>query len=104
MALNLEQKKAIVSEVNTIADGAISALIANYRGLNVEEMTQLRSNARKQGVYLRVVRNTLAKIALKDTQFDCLRDELTGPLMLAFAQTEPGAAAKLFKDFIKVSL
>lgn len=103
MALNLEGKKAIVDEVSQVAKTAVSALAANYRGLTVSEMTQLRVNARKSGVYLRVVRNTLARRAVKGTEFECLDEHLTGPLILAFSKSEPGAAAKLFSEFSKKS-
>ena len=101
MALNLEQKKVIVAEVSAVAANALSAVAADYRGLTVSEVTELRSKARERGVVLRVVRNTLARRALENTDFDCMRDVLTGPLVLAFSQNEPGAAAKLFKDFMK---
>ena len=101
MALNLEQKKAVVAEVATIAAGAQSAVAAEYRGLTVEEMTSLRANAREGGVYLRVVKNSLARRALEGTDFECLKDGLIGPLILAFSQEDPGAAARLVKDFAK---
>jgi len=101
VALNLEQKKAIVSEVAEVAANALSAVIADYRGLTVAEMTALRSKARESGVYLRVVRNSLAKRAVENTAFACLHDVLTGPLVFAFSKEEPGAAARLIKDFIK---
>lgn len=101
MAMNLEQKKAIVAEVAEVANGAISAVAAEYRGLSVAEMTELRVNARKAGVYMRVVRNTLARRALEGTEFDCMRGDLTGPMVLAFTNEEPGAAARLFRDFTK---
>ena len=101
MALNLEQKKAIVAEVAEVAANAYSAIAAEYRGLTVEEMTQLRAEARNSGVYLRVVKNTLARRAVKDTEFECMTDGLTGPLVLAFSQEDPGAAARVIKDFTK---
>ena len=101
MALSLEQKKAVVSEVAEIAKEAHSAVAAEYRGLTVEEMTELRVKARDGGVYLRVVKNTLAKRAVEGTDFECMQDGLTGPLVLAFSQEEPGAAARLVKDFAK---
>ena len=99
--LNLEMKKAIVDEVSQVAGSALSAIAAEYRGLTVTQMTQLRSNARKSGVYLRVIRNTLAKRALKGTQFECMHDVLKGPLILAFSQNDPGAAARVVRDFVK---
>ncbi|VAW81598.1 LSU ribosomal protein L10p (P0) [hydrothermal vent metagenome] len=101
MALSLEEKKAVVSEVAVIAAEAHSAVAAEYRGLTVGEMTQLRAKARDGGVYLRVVKNTLARRAIEGTEFECMQDGLTGPLVLAFSQEEPGAAARLVKDFAK---
>ncbi len=101
MALNLEQKKTVVAEVNEAASGALSAIAAEYRGLSVGDMTQLRAEAREKGVYLRVVKNTLARRALEGTEFECMRDGLVGPLMLAFSQEDPGAAARLIGDFAK---
>jgi len=99
VSLNLEQKKAVVSEVNGVASNAVSAIAAEYRGLSVADMTALRADARDKGVYLRVVRNTLARRALKGTEFECMRDGLVGPLLLAFSQEDPGAAARLIGDF-----
>lgn len=101
MPLNLEDKKSIVAEVTDVAANSLSAVAAEYRGLTVGDMTQLRIKARTSGVYLRVVRNTLARKAVENTEFDCLRTVLTGPLVLAFSRNEPGAAAKLFRDFAK---
>ena len=101
MPLNLEDKKSIVAEVSAVAAEAHSAIAAEYRGLSVEEMTELRAKARNGGVYLRVVKNTLAKRAVEGTDFECMRDGLIGPLVLAFSQEEPGAAARLVKDFAK---
>ena len=101
MVLRLEDKKAIVAEVAEVALTALSAVAAEYRGLTVEQMTKLRSNARKTGVYMRVVRNTLARRALADTEFSCMQDILTGPLVLAFSKEDPGAAARLMRDFAK---
>jgi large subunit ribosomal protein L10 len=101
MALNLEQKKAIVAEVADVASGAFSAIAAEYRGLTVGEMTELRARARNSGVYLRVVKNTLARRAVEGTDFACMADGMTGPLVLAFSQEDPGAAARVIKDFAK---
>ena len=101
MALNFEQKKAIVAEVADVASSAYSAVAAEYRGLTVEEFTGLRKEARSNGVYLRVVKNTLAKRAIADTDFECMSEGLTGPLVLAFSQEDPGAAARVIKDFAK---
>lgn len=101
MALGLEDKKAIVAEVSEAAQSALSAVIADYRGLSVGQMTELRKQAREGGVYLKVVRNTLAKRAVEGTDFECLQDVLVGPTVLAFSQEDPGAAARLIKDFAK---
>lgn len=101
MALNREQKQVIVAEVAEVAASALSVVAAYYRGLTVAEMSALRAKARDQGVYLRVVRNTLARCALKDTDFACLSEALTGPLVLAFSREEPNAAARLIKEFMK---
>ncbi len=101
MALSLNDKKALVAEVNEVAASAHSAVAAEYRGLTVSEMTELRVKARDSGVYLRVVKNTLAKRAISGTEFECLGDELRGPLLLAFSQDDPGAAARVVKTFAK---
>lgn len=101
MALNREQKQAIVAEVAEVASTAFSAVAAEYRGITVDKMTALRAEARKNGVYLRVVKNTLARRAVKDTEFECMTEGLTGPLVLAFSQEDPGAAARVIKDFAK---
>ena len=101
MALTLEEKKAVVAEVSEVAKGACSAVAAEYCGLTVEELTSLRIKAREDNVYLRVVKNTLARRALSDTDFECMSDRLTGPLILAFSREDPGAAARVAKDFAK---
>lgn len=101
MALNLESKKNIVAEVSTIAASAHSAVAAEYHGLTVDEMTELRAKARNEGVYLRVVKNSLTKRAVDGTEFECMQDSLVGPLIMAFSQEDPGAAARLVKDFSK---
>jgi len=101
VALGLEDKKAIVAEVNEAAESALSAVLADYRGLTVDTMTDLRKQARENGVYLRVVRNTLLKRAVEGTEFECMQEALTGPTVLAFSQEDPGAAARLIKDFAK---
>lgn len=103
MRLTLEAKKAIVNEVAEVAANAPSAIAAEYSGITVEQMTQLRQTARASGVYLRVVRNTLARRALENTKFECMRDGLTGPLLLAFSGNEPGTAAKIIRDFAKAN-
>lgn len=101
MALSLNEKKAIVDEVSDIASGALSAVAAEYRGLTVEQMTALRVEARNSGVYLRVVKNTLARRAIEGTEFECMKDGLTGPLVLAFSQADPGSAARVIDNFSK---
>ena len=101
MALSLEEKKAVVSEVAEIAAEAHSAVASEYRGLTVDELTELRSKARDGGVYLRVVKNSLAKRAVEGTEFECMQDGLSGPLIFAFSQEEPGAAARVVQDFAK---
>ena len=101
MALTLEQKKAVVSEVADVARSAHSAVAAEYRGITVRQMTELRSKARSQGVYLKVAKNTLVKRAVEGTEFECMAEELTGPLLFAFSIEDPGAAARLVKDFSK---
>ena len=101
MALKLEQKKQIVAEVNEVAGNALSAVLADYRGLTVGEMTAMRVKARETGVYLRVVRNTLAKKAVSGTDYECLSEVLTGPTLVAFSQEDPGSAARLLKGFSK---
>ena len=101
MAIRLEDKQQIVSEVNQAASSALSAVLADYRGVTVEDMTALRKNAHANKVYLRVVRNTLLKRAVADTEFECIQEVLVGPTILAFSQEDPGAAARVLKDFAK---
>lgn len=101
MALKLADKQAIIAEVADVAAKANFALAAHYRGLTVSQMTALRSKARRHGVYLRVVRNTLARIAVKDTDFACLQEVLVGPLILFFTSADPGETARLVRDFVK---
>jgi large subunit ribosomal protein L10 len=101
VALRLEQKQRIVAEVNEIAASALSAVLADYRGMTVADMTAMRAKARETGVYLRVVRNTLAKRAIEGTEFECLDEAFLGPTLVAFSQDEPGAAARLIKDYAK---
>jgi large subunit ribosomal protein L10 len=103
MALRLDDKKAMVAEVAAVAASAQSVVAAEYRGLTVTQMTDLRVKARKAGVYLRVVKNTLARRAIAGTQFECVGKSLKGPLILAFSKDDPGAAARLVKDFSKAN-
>ena len=101
MALRLEDKKALVKEVNAVAGDSVTAVAAEYRGLSVGEMTELRKEARNAGVYMRVVKNTLARRAVEGTEFECMQETLKGPILLAFAKDDPGAAARVIKDFAK---
>jgi large subunit ribosomal protein L10 len=103
MALNLEDKKALVAEVAEVAAKAQSVVAAEYRGLTVGQMTELRAKARKQGVYMRVVKNTLARKALAGTSFESVGPKLKGPLVLAFSKDDPGAAARVVKEFAKAN-
>jgi len=101
VALNLEQKKAVVKEVADTASSALSVVAAEYRGLTVAEMSELRRASLKANVEVRVVKNSLAKRALKDTDHACMNDILLGPLVLAFAKDDPGGAARVMRDFAK---
>jgi large subunit ribosomal protein L10 len=101
MALNIEQKKAVVAEVADVANKALAAVAAEYRGLTVEEMTELRAQARKDDVYLKVAKNTLVRRAVEGTDYECMQESLTGPLLFAFSMEDPGAAARLVKDYAK---
>jgi large subunit ribosomal protein L10 len=101
MALNFEQKKAVVAEVANTANKALAAVAAEYRGLTVEEMTELRVKAREGGVFLKVAKNTLVRRAVEGTEYECMQEALTGPLLLAFSMEDPGSAARLVKDFSK---
>ena len=101
MALRLEDKKTLVTEVNEIAQKAQSVVAAEYRGLSVAKLTELRARARASKVYMRVVKNTLARRAVAGTPFECVGEKLKGPLILAFSQDDPGAAARLIKAFAK---
>ncbi len=103
MVLKLDDKKAIVDEVAIVAKQALSLVAAEYSGLTVSQLTELRKSARGAGVYMRVVRNTLARRALEGTPFACMQQSLVGPLVLAFSQENPGAAARLIKEFAKTN-
>lgn len=100
MSLNLEQKQAIVAEVSEVLAGAQVAIVAEYRGLTVAQMTALRRNARKSDIYVRVVKNTLVRRAVKGSQFEGLSDHLFGPLAFT-AGKDPAALAKLLTEFAK---
>ena len=101
MPIRLEDKQQIVSEVNQAAASALSAVLADYRGVTVSELTELRKIARDNKVYLRVVRNTLLKRAVENTDFECIKEVLVGPTILALSQEDPGAAARVLKGFAK---
>ncbi len=101
MALGLEDKKAIVAEVQEAAKGALSAVVADSRGVEVGDMTALRKQAREAGVWLKVVRNTLARRAVEGTDYACLQDAFKGPSIIAFSTEHPGAGARILKDFAK---
>ena len=103
MPLNLEDKKALVTEVSAIAAKAQSVVAAENRGITVGQMTELRAKARSQGVYMRVVKNTLARKAIAGTSFEVIGPKLKGPLVLAFSKDDPGAAARVVKDFAKAN-
>jgi large subunit ribosomal protein L10 len=101
VTIGLEDKKAIVAEVNETATSALSLVIADARGVTVDGMTALRKEARESSVTLRVVRNSLARRALVGTDYECVTDSLAGPSLFGFSMEDPGAAARLFKDFSK---
>jgi len=101
MALNLSQKQEVVAELSAIAAKAHSLVAAEYAGVTVSQMTAMRKKARETGVYLKVVKNTLASRAVAGTEFECTQDALTGPLLYAFSTEEPGSAGRLIKEFAK---
>ncbi|WP_435214273.1 50S ribosomal protein L10 [Luminiphilus sp. nBUS_16] len=103
MAIGLDEKKAIVAEVNETAASALSLVVADARGVASNDMTALRATARESQVDLRVVRNTLAKRAFEGTEYECVSDTLAGPSLFGFSLEDPGAAARLFKDFAKTN-
>jgi large subunit ribosomal protein L10 len=101
MALNLTQKQDVVAEVAEIASKAHSLIAAEYAGTTVSQMTAMRKKARENGVYLKVVKNTLAVRAVAGTEYEVVQDKLVGPLLYAFSIEEPGAAGRLIKEFAK---
>ena len=101
MALNLSQKQEVVAELADVAAKAHSLIAAEYAGITVGQMTLMRKKARENGVYLRVVKNTLASRAVEGTEYECVKDSLVGPLVYAFSTEEPGAAGRLIKEFAK---
>jgi len=100
VALTIESKKAIVAEVTDIAANAHSVVAALYQGIESNDMNELRNKARSENVYIRVVKNSLARRAVKDTDFECIADELTGPLILAFSMEDPGGAGRVISEFM----
>lgn len=101
MALTRQQKEAVVAEVADVASSAHSAVAAEYRGITVTDLTELRAKARSTGVYLRVVKNSLARRAVEGTEFECMQEGMSGPLIFAFSQEDPGSAARLLRDFAR---
>ena len=101
MALNLTQKQDVVAEVADIAAKAHSLIAVEYAGTSVSQMTEMRKKARETGVYLKVVKNTLASRAVAGTEYEVVQDKLVGPLLYAFSLEEPGAAGRLIKEFAK---
>lgn len=101
MALNLTQKQGVVAEVAEIAAKAHSLIAVEYTGTTVSQMTAMRKKARENGVYLKVVKNTLASRAVAGTEYEVVQDKLVGPLLYAFSIEEPGAAGRLIKEFAK---
>ena len=101
MPLRIEDKQLVVQELNTVATSSVAGAIADYSGLNVTEITELRTKARESGVYLKVVKNTLSKRAFSDTNFECLTESLKGPIIIALSQDDLAAPARLFKNFSK---
>ncbi len=103
MALNLQQKKELVAELAKVAGQAHSLVAAEYAGLSVAQLTDLRRKARDGGVFLKVSKNSLVRRAIEDTDFACVTEALTGPMIYAFSKQEPGAAGRLVKDFSKTN-
>lgn len=101
MALNLSQKQEVVAELAEVAAKAHSLIAAEYAGTTVSQMTAMRKKARESGVFLKVVKNTLASRAVAGTEYECVKDALVGPLLYAFSQEDPGAAGRLIKEFAK---
>lgn len=103
MALNLTQKQEVVAELAEVAAKAHSLVAAEYVGLTVSQLTDLRKKARESGVYLKVAKNTLVSRAVEDTDYAVVQDDLVGPLLYAFSQEDPGAAGRLIKEFAKAN-
>lgn len=103
MALNLAQKKEVVAELADVAGKAVSLVAAEYAGLTVGQLTDMRRKARESGVYLKVAKNTLVARAVDGTEYQCVSNALTGPLLYAFSHEDPGAAGRLIKEFAKAN-
>ena len=103
MALNLNQKKDVVAELAEVAAKAHSLVAAEYAGLTVAQLTEMRKKARQDGVFLKVAKNTLVSRAVEGTDYDVVKDALTGPLLYAFSTDDPGAAGRLIKEFAKTN-
>jgi large subunit ribosomal protein L10 len=100
MSLSLDQKKAVISEVTEAIASAQAGVLAEYRGLNVSQITALRNEARNAGVWIKVVKNNLAKLVIKGSDFECLTDHFTGPVIFSTAE-DPVAVAKVMATFAK---
>lgn len=103
MALNLTQKQEVVAELANVASSAHSLVAAEYAGLTVSQLTDLRKKARESGVFVKVAKNTLVTRAVEGTEYQCVVDALVGPLLYAFSEEDPGAAGRLIKDFAKAN-
>lgn len=103
MALNLKEKKEIISKINKISKQAISAVIADISGINSNKINELRKNGRKNGIHMFVIRNTLLNIAVHNTQFACLKKSFIGSTLIAYSLEYAGAAARLFKNFLEIN-
>ncbi len=103
MALNLTQKQEVVAELANVASQAMSLVASEYAGLTVEQLTDMRKKARESGVFLKVAKNTLVSRAVDGTEYECVKASLTGPLLYAFSQEDPGAAGRLIKEFAKAN-
>ena len=103
MPLNLAQKKELVAELAEVAAKAHSLVAAEYAGLTVEQLTELRKKARTSGVFLKVAKNTLVRRAVDGTEYECTKEQLTGPLLYAFSTEDPGAAGRLVKEYVKAN-
>jgi len=103
MALNLDQKKVVVAELANVAAKAHSLVAAEYAGLTVEQLTELRKKARQSKVFVKVAKNTLVSRAVEGTDYACVKEALTGPMLYAFSTEDPGAAGRLIKEFAKAN-